>query len=155
MQAKVPFHVMTKPIGPICNLDCSYCFYLEKEDLWEGKSNFRMDEDQLERYIKQYIEGQPANTPEIVFAFQGGEPTLMGVKFFEKVMEFEKKYARPGVPVTNALQTNATLLDDEWGKFLKDNNITTTIDASPDMGHIQSLLPKADELERLMTMTPD
>ncbi len=122
MQAKVPFHVMTKPIGPICNLDCSYCFYLEKEDLWEGKSNFRMDEDQLERYIKQYIEGQPANTPEIVFAFQGGEPTLMGVKFFEKVMELEKKYARPGVPVTNALQTNATLLDDEWGKFLKDNN---------------------------------
>ena len=122
MQTKLPFHVMAKPIGPICNLDCSYCFYLEKEELFEGKSNFRMDDDQLERYIQQYIEGQPANAPEISFAFQGGEPTLMGVAFFQKVIDLEKKYARSGVPIINALQTNATLLDDEWGVFLKKND---------------------------------
>ena len=85
MKTQQPFHVMTKPIGPICNLDCEYCFYLEKEDLYPETKSFRMEDSVLENYVRQYIETQPTN--EVVFAFQGGEPTLMGVPFFERTME--------------------------------------------------------------------
>lgn len=113
-----PFHVMTKPIGPICNLGCKYCFYLEKESLYsEGK--WRMAPDLLERYIRQYIEAQP--TGHVSFAWQGGEPTLLGVGFFRKVVELQAKYAN-GKTIGNALQTNATLLDPEWAAFLKEND---------------------------------
>ncbi len=106
---------MTKPIGPICNLDCTYCFYLEKEKLFPSNENFRMTDETLESYIRQYISQQDA--PEITFAWQGGEPTLMGVKFFRKVVELQAKYA-DGRVMQNALQTSGTLLDDEWGEFL-------------------------------------
>jgi len=109
---------MTKPIGPICNLDCKYCFYLEKEGLFPKNENFRMTDAVLEEYIRQYISNQ--NVPEVSFAWQGGEPTLMGVKIFRKVVELQKKYAG-GRVITNALQTNGTLLDDEWGEFLAAN----------------------------------
>lgn len=109
---------MTKPIGPICNLDCKYCFYLEKEKLFPSNENFRMSDEVLEAYIRQYIEGQ--NVPEISFAWQGGEPTLMGVKFFRKVVELQQRHAN-GKRITNALQTNGTLVDDEWGEFLAAN----------------------------------
>ena len=113
------FHVMTKPVGPICNLDCKYCFYLEKESLYPGKSNWRMPEDVLQRYVRRYIESQ--ETPEVVFAWQGGEPTLMGVDFFRRVVELQKQYAN-GKKVSNTFQTNGTLIDDEWGAFLKENS---------------------------------
>src|SRR3954451_17855380 len=89
--ARPSFHVMTKPIGPICNLDCKYCFYLEKEKLYPEKSNFRMPDNVLERYIQQYIESQ--SVPEISFAWQGGEPTLMGIEFFQRVVDYQGKYA--------------------------------------------------------------
>jgi len=113
-----PFHVMTKPIGPICNLDCKYCFYLEKEVLYtDGK--WRMQPDVLESYIRQYIEAQPSQ--HVSFAWQGGEPTLLGVDFFRKVVELQKRYAN-GKTIENAFQTNATLLDDEWAAFLKEND---------------------------------
>jgi uncharacterized protein len=112
------YHVMTKPIGPICNLDCKYCFYLEKEKLFPSNENFRMSDEVLETYIRQYIEGQ--QVPEVSFAWQGGEPTLMGVKFFRKVVDLQRKYAG-GKVISNALQTNGTLLDDEWGEFLAAN----------------------------------
>lgn len=110
------FHVMTKPIGPICNLDCKYCFYLEKEKLYPDKSNFRMPDNVLERYIQQYIQSQ--TVPEISFAWQGGEPTLMGLDFFQRVVAYQEKYAI-GKKITNAFQTNGTLLDDDWCKFFK------------------------------------
>lgn len=106
---------MTKPIGPICNLDCKYCFYLEKEKLYPDKSNWRMSDDVLGHYIRCYIESQ--DTPDISFAWQGGEPTLMGLDFFRKVVELQQKYAA-GRRVTNAIQTNGTLLDDAWCEFL-------------------------------------
>jgi uncharacterized protein len=109
---------MTKPIGPICNLDCTYCFYLEKEKLFPSNENFRMTDEVLETYIRQYIANQ--SVPEVSFAWQGGEPTLMGVNFFRKVVDLQKKHAG-GRVVTNALQTNGTLLDDEWGEFLAAN----------------------------------
>lgn len=109
------FHVMTKPIGPICNLDCKYCFYLEKEKLFPENENFRMSDEVLETYIRDCIAHQTA--PEISFAWQGGEPTLMGVNFFARVVELQKKYSQ-GRRILNALQTNGTLLDDAWGEFL-------------------------------------
>ncbi len=113
------FHVMTKPIGPICNLDCKYCFYLEKEKLYPSNENFKMSDEVLEKYVRGYIESQ--TVPEINFAWQGGEPTLLGVDFFKKVVSFQKKYA-DGKKINNAFQTNGTLLDDEWCDFLAKNN---------------------------------
>ena len=109
------FHVMTKPIGPICNLDCTYCFYLEKEKLYPQKPDWKMSDELLESYIRQYIEAQGA--PVITFAWQGGEPTLLGVEFFRRAVELQKKYAN-GKRIENTFQTNGVLLDDEWGEFL-------------------------------------
>ena len=108
-RTKRPFHIMTKPIGPLCNLDCEYCFYLEKEVLYPEKSDFRMSDEVLENYIRSYIEAQP--TAEVSFAWQGGEPTLLGVKFFRKVVELQKKYGE-GRQISNGFQTNGILLDD-------------------------------------------
>src|SRR3569623_652494 len=87
--AHFPSHIMTKPIGPICNLDCKYCFYLEKEKLYPGTKSFKMPDDVLENYVKQYIQSQ--NAPTITFAWQGGEPTLMGLDFFTRVVELQAK----------------------------------------------------------------
>jgi serine-type anaerobic sulfatase-maturating enzyme len=119
LQDSMPaFHIMTKPTGPICNMDCRYCFYLEKENLYPEKSDWAMPEDVLESYIRQYIEAQ--SVPEVSFAWQGGEPTILGVEFFRKVVEFEKKYAN-GKRIQNAFQTNGILIDDRWGEFLAEN----------------------------------
>ncbi len=106
---------MAKPAGPDCNLACKYCFYLEKEALFNEQKVHRMNDEVLEAYVRQYCESQ--NTPEILFAWQGGEPTLMGVDFFKKAVELQRRYAA-GRPVQNAFQTNGTLLDNEWCKFL-------------------------------------
>ena len=114
-----PFHIMAKPHGPICNLDCTYCYYLEKENLYAAKGrDYRMSDTVLESYIRQYIQSQPAQ--HVSFAWQGGEPTLLGVPFFERVLELQKKYA-DGKLIDNAFQTNGTLLDDAWGEFLARN----------------------------------
>jgi uncharacterized protein len=112
------FHLLTKPVGPICNLDCKYCFYLEKEKLYPGENQWRMSDAVLEEYIRQYIQSQPV--PEINFAWQGGEPTLLGVDFFRKAVTLQMKYAT-GKTIFNAIQTNGTLLDDEWCEFLAAN----------------------------------
>jgi uncharacterized protein len=119
-----PFHVLAKPIGPLCNLDCTYCFYLEKSKLYPGTHDFRMSDELLERYVRDYIETQPGD--EVAFAWQGGEPTLMGVGFFRKVVELQCRYST-GRRITNALQTNGTLLDDEWGAFLRENKFLVGI----------------------------
>ncbi len=123
---------MTKPVGPICNLNCTYCFYLEKEKLFGKTERFRMSDEVLETYIRQYIEQQ--DVPEISFAWQGGEPTLLGVGFFEKVLAFQARYAN-GKTVTNAIQTNGTLLDDAWGAFLAKHRflVGISIDGPPDL----------------------
>ena len=109
------FHVMTKPVGPICNLDCKYCFYLEKEKLYPQDEKWRMPDDVLESYIQQYIAQQ--DVPTVSFAWQGGEPTLLGVDYFRRVVELQRKYAN-GKEIQNAFQTNGTLLDDAWCDFL-------------------------------------
>ena len=112
-------HVLSKPTGAICNLDCSYCFFLDKEELYPG-SKFRMTDELLETYIRQLIEAH--KTPEVTVAWQGGEPTLMGVDFFRKAIAYQEKYRKPGMTFENTLQTNGTLLDDEWCEFFKENN---------------------------------
>jgi uncharacterized protein len=127
------FHVLAKPVGPICNLDCRYCFYLHKENFFPKGEKFQMSDETLENFVRQYIESQ--QVPEINFAWQGGEPTLLGVKFFRKVIELQKKYAQPGKTVSNAFQTNGVLLDDEWCEFLKEHDflIGLSIDGPREM----------------------
>jgi uncharacterized protein len=115
----VRFHAMAKPTGPVCNLNCDYCYYLSKHDLLERGESWRMSDEVLEEFIRQYIEGH--NHREIIFSWQGGEPTLLGLDFFRKVVALEQKYAPPGVSIENDLQTNGTLLDEEWCRFLKDH----------------------------------
>ena len=116
--AHSPFHIMTKPIGPICNLDCKYCFYLEKEKLYPGTKKWEMSGEVLERYVREYIAAQPGD--EVHFAWQGGEPTLLGLEFFRRVVELQRKFAG-GKTIANALQTNGVLLDEEWGEFLAEH----------------------------------
>ena len=113
------FHVMVKPRGAICNLDCQYCFFLRKEALYP-ESSFRMSSDLLEEYTRQMIAAQ--QVPQVTFAWQGGEPTLMGLDFFRQAVAFQQKYSRPGMRIDNAFQTNGTLLNDEWGEFFKKHN---------------------------------
>jgi uncharacterized protein len=108
------FYVMAKPRGPICNLDCKYCYYLAKEMLYPG-SRFKMASDLLDRYIEQYIDAQ--RVPEVTFAWQGGEPTLAGLDFYREVVQLQEKHRRPGVRILNTLQTNGTTLTDEWCEF--------------------------------------
>jgi len=111
------FHVLAKPIGPICNLDCKYCFYLEKELLYPQVDKWAMQPEVLESYIRQYIEAH--DTPVVNFAWQGGEPTLLGVDYFRRVVELEKKYAN-GKQIANAFQTNDVLLNDGWGELFRE-----------------------------------
>ncbi|MEQ9031501.1 MAG: anaerobic sulfatase maturase, partial [Aggregatilineales bacterium] len=117
--AQTAFHVMTKPRGAICNLDCKYCYFLSKERLYPN-SDFRMSETLLEEYTRQYIEAQ--QVPDVTFAWQGGEPTLMGLDFYKQAVGYQQKYKKPGMRIFNALQTNAVTLDDAWYQFFAEND---------------------------------
>lgn len=120
--SKTPFNIMTKPIGPRCNIDCKYCYYLEKEKLFPEEKKFRMSDDVLESYIRQTVDcAVEAGLPEVQFAWQGGEPTMLGVEYFRKVVTLQAKYLPPNLSATNAFQTNGILLNDDWGQFLQDN----------------------------------
>lgn len=110
---------MCKPRGPVCNLACSYCYYRSKTDLYPGGS-FRMSDAVLEAYVRDYLQSQQA--PEVEFAWQGGEPTLMGLDFFRRILKLQRKYRRPGTVVRNVLQTHGLLLDDEWARFFRRNH---------------------------------
>lgn len=113
-------HVMAKPTGSVCNIDCAYCFYLEKEALYpERNTNWRMSDETLENYIRQHIEAQSGDS--VTFAWQGGEPTMMGLPFFYRVIELCKKYAG-GKKIAHALQTNGMLLDDAWARFFAEHH---------------------------------
>jgi uncharacterized protein len=111
-------HATVKPVGSTCNLDCTYCYYLSKEELLEQKAR-RIQDDVLEQFIADYIDAQ--DTEEIHFTWHGGEPTLMGLRFFRKVVELQAKHTPPGRRISNDLQTNGTLLDDEWCAFLAEH----------------------------------
>ncbi len=115
------FHVMAKPTGARCNLDCAYCFFLKKDRLYPG-STFCMTDEVMESYVRQTVESQQAT-----IAWQGGEPTLMGLDFFRRVMAAERKHAKPGQQIENTIQTNGVLLDDDWCRFLRDNHFLVGI----------------------------
>ncbi len=108
---------MVKPIGPVCNLNCAYCYYLRKDGLQPPGHDFRMTEHVVERLIRAHIAASPG--PHVDFAWQGGEPTLMGIDFFAHVVALQQRHLPPGWTCANALQTNGTLLDPQWCAFLK------------------------------------
>src|SRR5437879_1352753 len=112
--------LLIKPASAVCNLDCSYCFYLDREaDPYQALPGRRMTAETIERLVDTYLF---YSYPNSAFAFQGGEPTLAGLAFFEKVVELEKRYGRGGQTVSNALQTNGILIDDNWCRLLKEYN---------------------------------
>ncbi len=125
-------HVLAKPIGPVCDIKCDYCFYLEKRALFGSGEQYRMPDEVLSSYIRQYVESQP--TPVVEFVWHGGEPTLLGVDFFRRVVELQQPY-RAKKEIRNALQTNAMRLDDEWCEFFKANNffIGVSLDGPQDI----------------------
>jgi uncharacterized protein len=118
------FHVLLKPRGAICNLDCKYCFFLSKERLFPG-SHFHMSDALLEHYTRQHIAAHDA--PEVTFAWQGGEPTLMGLEFFRHAVELQQKYRKPGTRIVNTIQTNATTLNAEWCQFFHEQKFLVGI----------------------------
>jgi uncharacterized protein len=124
-ERKGRFHAMAKPIGSTCNIDCTYCYYLHKEHLLNQHRGRHMETSMLERYIRQYIEAQ--NGAEVIFSWQGGEPTMLGIEFFRDIVAIQKRYAQNDRRISNDLQTNGTLLNDEWCAFLKENNFLVGI----------------------------
>jgi len=112
------FQVFVKPVGARCNLRCSYCYYMEKDTLLQGSGVFRMSDEVLEEYVRQHVEASGGQ--ELFFSWHGGEPTLAGIDFFRKVMTIQRRLAPEGCRVTNGMQTNATLIDEEWGRFLRE-----------------------------------
>lgn len=114
-----PFTVMTKPNGPRCNIDCKYCYYLEKERLYPEEKKFQMSDEVLETYVRDLISaGIKAKQNVVSFMWQGGEPTILGRSFFERAVALQKQYAPAGMRIDNSMQTNGMLLDDGWGEFL-------------------------------------
>jgi len=113
------FHLMAKPAGPGCNLNCTYCFYLEKENLFKNDQKTLMSDDVLDAYIQKYILSQSGK--EVNFAWQGGEPTLAGLEFFRKAVKLQKKYNK-GKKISNAIQTNGILINDDWCRFFSKFN---------------------------------
>ncbi len=113
---RTSFHLLAKPTGAVCNLDCKYCFFLSKEMLYPG-SRFQMADDLLETYIRQLLESQAG--PEVIVGWQGGEPTLMGLDFFERSIHYVERFRRHDQQVTYTIQTNGTKLNDDWCAFFK------------------------------------
>ena len=115
-KASREFQIFTKPVGSICNLDCHYCYYLKKEHLYPKGESFQMPDDVLEEYIVQHIDAFPG--PVIMFFWQGGEPTVLGLDYFRKIVGLQHKHQPPDRRIINGMQTNGILLDEEWCQFL-------------------------------------
>ena len=132
------FHVLAKPTGPACNLDCAYCFFLDKAYFYPG-ANFRMSDEVLEQYIKQLIEAHQAD--QVAISWQGGEPTLMGLDFYRQALALAENYRRPGMSFLHTMQTNGTLINDDWCAFFKEHNflIGISIDGPRELHDIYRL----------------
>jgi uncharacterized protein len=115
-KASREFQVFAKPGGSVCNLDCHYCYYLKTEHLYSKGESFHMPESLLEEYIIQHIDASSGSV--INFSWHGGEPTLLGLDYFYKIVELQRKHHPPGQRITNGIQTNGTLLDEDWCRFL-------------------------------------
>jgi len=120
VKASREFQVFVKPVGSICNLDCDYCYYLKKEHLYPKGESFRMPDDILEEYIVQHIDASPE--PMIRFSWHGGEPTVLGLDYFRKIVELQRKHQSPNQQIINGMQTNGTLLDEDWCRFLAEDS---------------------------------
>ena len=129
---RLPLSVVAKPTGAACNLDCQYCFFLSKELLYNIPRQL-MSEETLERYVAEYLAASADG--EVTMLWQGGEPTLRGLPFFRRLIELCEAYRRPDQRVVHALQTNGTLLDEEWATFLADNDVLVgvSMDGPPAM----------------------
>ena len=112
-----PMYIMVKPVGSACNLRCDYCYYLEKQHLYANEGRQMLSDELLERFIREYIESQ--TTPEVLFTWHGGEPLVRPLAFYEKVVRLQQRYAR-GRRIANSLQTNGTLINDDWARFFHD-----------------------------------
>ena len=119
-----PLYVMAKPVGPLCNMDCDYCYYLEKSELYTGRKGLKMSDDLLDRFINDYIHCQ--TSPFVLFTWHGGEALLRGIDFFRKAIRLQQQYGH-GREISNCIQTNGLLLNDEWCRFFKDNNFLVGI----------------------------
>ncbi len=119
-----PVYVMLKPVGAVCNLACDYCYYLEKGKLYPDEKNQVMSEQLLEKFIQEYLESQ--TMPEVLFTWHGGETLMRPIGFYKKALELQRRYGR-GRQIDNCIQTNGTLLNDEWCRFLKDNHFLVGI----------------------------
>ena len=119
-----PLYVMLKPVGALCNLACDYCYYLEKSKLYTQNPRHVMSDELLVRFIREYIESQ--TTPQIMFTWHGGETLMRPLSFYKRAVELQKQYGR-GRQIDNSIQTNGTLLTDEWCDFFRDNNFLVGI----------------------------
>lgn len=120
----LPSYVMAKPAGSLCNLNCQYCYYLEKEKLYKGRKTFQMGEYILEKYIESYINSQPI--PDVCFTWHGGESLLRDQAFYQKALKLQRIYGR-GRNIRNSIQTNGTLITDSWCRFFRENNFLVGI----------------------------
>ena len=121
MQTPLPdYHLLAKPAGAACNLDCKYCFFLSKENLYGPRESPLMDEATLESYLRQLMESSPG--PQVEVSWQGGEPMLRGLAFYQRSVQLAEKYRKPHQRILHTMQTNGTLINDEWAAFLKQNN---------------------------------
>ncbi len=144
VKASREFQVFAKPAGPLCNLDCQYCYYLKKKHLYPKGESFRMPDHILERYIVQHIDASPG--PVINFSWHGGEPTLLGLDYFHRIVALQRKHQPPNQRIRNGIQTNGTLLDEDWCRFLAAENFAVglSLDGPPEM-HDRYRLTKGQE----------
>jgi len=145
------FQIFVKPIGALCNLDCEYCYYLEKQELYPEKKSTRMTDELLEKYIIQHLEASTEET--ILFSWHGGEPTLAGLNFYKKVVEIQRKNRKSGKQIINGIQTNGTNLNDEWCTFMANENFLVGISIDgPEEMHNKYRVSKSgnDTFEKVM-----
>jgi uncharacterized protein len=135
-KAKEDFQVFVKPVGAVCNLACHYCYYIKKGSLYPEEKSFRMSDELLEQYIVQHINAFPG--PDIFFSWHGGEPTLAGLQYFQRIVELQQKHQSENCRILNGLQTNGTLLNDDWCRFLAKENfiVGISIDGPEDLHSI-------------------
>ncbi|MDP6831908.1 MAG: anaerobic sulfatase maturase [Alphaproteobacteria bacterium] len=145
--AKRGFQVMAKPVGAVCNLDCGYCYYLEKKELYPKQSH-RMADDLLQSYIAQHIEASPDET--IFFSWHGGEPTLLGIDYFRRILEIQQRHCPEGREIRNGIQTNGTLIDEAWCRFLAAERfyVGLSIDGPPHLHDHYRVTKKAKATHR-------
>ncbi len=146
--ASAPFTLMLKPAGAACNLACEYCYYVEKAALYPG-SGMRMEEATLERVTAAYLQAHPG--PEVEFMWQGGEPLLMGVEFFRRALALQTEYARPEQRVSNTLQTNGTLITEEWAAFFAENDFLLGVSIDGPAGFARPLSARSRRRSQLRT----